>query len=83
MATVFLIVEENENILVSVFWAVSLSRRKTGGASHHAGPVKVQPPFLYPMIEILVAAKVSSSAEAVASSVSSSLLNSISVLTEL
>jgi len=31
--------------------------RNAGGASHHAGPVKVQPPFLYPMIEILVAAK--------------------------
>ena len=32
--------------------------RKTG-ASNHVGPVKVQPPFINPMIEILVAAKVS------------------------
>ena len=31
--------------------------RKTG-ASNHVGPVKVQPPFINPMIEILVAAKV-------------------------
>jgi len=30
--------------------------RKTG-ASNHVGPVKVQPPFINPMIEILVAAK--------------------------
>ena len=32
--------------------------RKTG-ATNHVGPVKVQPPFINPMIEILVAAKVS------------------------
>ena len=31
--------------------------RKTG-ASNHVGPVKVQPPFINPIIEILVAAKV-------------------------
>merc|ERR1719295_1344455 len=30
--------------------------RKTG-ASNHVGPVKVQPPFINPMIEILVAAQ--------------------------
>jgi len=29
--------------------------RATGGAAHHAGPVKVQPPFLNPMIELVVA----------------------------
>merc|ERR1712233_204908 len=28
-----------------------------GGASNHVGPVKVQPPFINPIIEILVAAK--------------------------
>ena len=30
--------------------------RKTG-ATNYVGPVKVQPPFINPMIEILVAAK--------------------------
>merc|ERR1719397_384755 len=36
-------------------YANSLPRKS--GASNHVGPVKVQPPFINPMIEILVAAK--------------------------
>jgi len=35
----------------------SLPRAKTTGALKKAGPVKVQPPFLKPMIEILIASK--------------------------
>jgi len=29
--------------------------RSQGGAAHNAGPVKIQPPFLNPMIEVLIA----------------------------
>ena len=35
-----------------------MNLRATGGATHKAGPVKVQPPFLNNNIEILIAPKV-------------------------
>merc|ERR1711892_913584 len=38
-------------------YANSLPRAKKTGALKQAGPVKVQPPFLKPMIQILIAAK--------------------------